>query len=122
MGTRLGPSGYYLAMALIVLPVLMIYIYRTRSSRPLSWPLTFVAAGATGNIIDRIRFGRVVDFIDVDFFDISFLGIELERWWTFNIADAAISCAIVFMLVHLFILRGDFNPAPTPVSTDAPTE
>lgn len=105
MGTRLGPSAYYLIMAVIVLPFLLVYIYRTRSTPVISLPLSFIAGGAAGNLVDRIQFGRVIDFVDVDFFDVNLFGYQLNRWWTFNIADAAISCAIVFLLIHLFVFR-----------------
>ena len=97
LGTALGPSNYYLIISLILLPFIVYYIYRYRNRPGISWPLALIAAGAVGNIIDRIHYGQVVDFIDVDFFDIGFLGIT--RWWTFNIADAAITVAIVYLLV-----------------------
>jgi len=64
-----------------------------------------VAGGAIGNIIDRIRLEYVIDFIDVDIPDISLFGFHLERWWTFNIADAAISCSIVFLIIHLLFFH-----------------
>jgi len=116
MGTKLGPSIYYLIMALIVLPFVLYYIYRNRYTRALSLPLSFIAGGAIGNLIDRIRFGQVVDFIDVDFFDISLGFFELDRWWTFNVADSAISCAIVFLLFHMFFQRKEPRATgPSPV-------
>jgi signal peptidase II len=105
MGTRLGTSTYYVVMAVIVLPVLAIYIYRTRMQPLLSLPLSFVAAGALGNLIDRIYLGKVVDFIDVDFFDIDLWGFQMDRFWIFNIADSAISCAIVFLLVYTLFFQ-----------------
>ena len=103
MGTKLASSTYYLVVALIILPFLLFYIYRYRTAFVLSIPLSFIAGGAIGNLIDRIRLGQVVDFVDVDFFDINFLGYHLDRWWTFNVADAAISCAIAFLFLHMFI-------------------
>jgi len=109
MGTRLGPSVYYLIMALIVLPVVLYYLYRNRRFPAISLPLAFIAGGAVGNLIDRIRFGQVIDFIDVDFFDISLGSFYLERWWTFNIADACISCSIVFLIAHMFIQQRDLD-------------
>ena len=47
--------------------------------------------GAIGNLIDRLAFGYVLDFIDV--------GVGSLRFWTFNIADAGISFGIVILLV-----------------------
>lgn len=57
--------------------------------------LSLVVAGAIGNIIDRIRFGAVVDFINAidDFFP-----------WVFNIADSAVSVGAALLLFDQFIL------------------
>lgn len=101
MGTALGSPMYYLAVALLILPFILYYIYYHRAETPLALALSFIAGGAIGNIIDRIRFGQVVDFIDVDFFDINVFGYQLDRWWTFNVADSAIFCAMIFLLVYL---------------------
>jgi len=126
MGTRLGPSAYYLTMALIVLPFLLVYIYRNRANRVISFPLAFIAGGAIGNLIDRIRLGHVVDFIDVDIPDINLFGFHMERFWIFNIADSAISCAIVFLLIQILFLHKTLDPpkpgaaAPEQTSGEAP--
>lgn len=121
MGTRLGPSAYYLIMALIVLPFLLVYIYRNRANSVISLPLAFIAGGAIGNLIDRIRLGHVVDFIDVDIPDIHLFGFHMERFWIFNIADSAISCAIVFLLIQILFLHKTLDPPkaapPTPEQT-----
>lgn len=101
MGTSFGPSGYYLVTALIILPALLAYIYISRRQASVALPLSFIAGGAIGNVIDRIRLGKVVDFIDVDFFDVNLFGYHLDRWWTFNIADAAITCSILFILIGM---------------------
>ena len=64
--------------------------------------LSFVVAGAIGNVIDRVRFGAVVDFIDVSkvlpFFP-----------WVFNVADSAVTVGAVLLLVDQFILSGEEN-------------
>lgn len=110
LGTAIGPSNYYLIISLILLPFIVYYVYRYRTRPAISWPLALIAAGAVGNIIDRIHYGQVVDFLDVDFFDIGFLGIT--RWWTFNIADAAISVAIVYLLVMTIFFPHHADDAP----------
>jgi lipoprotein signal peptidase len=43
----------------------------------------------------------VIDFLDFDFFDISIGGWSIHRWWAFNIADAAITCAIIFLIIRM---------------------
>ena len=102
MGTNIGSSTYYLVISLILIPVLIYYINHYRAEFRLSWPLALIAGGAAGNIIDRLRLGQVIDFLDVDFFDINLLGFRITRWWTFNVADAAISCGIVILLLVTF--------------------
>jgi len=121
MGTRLGPSGYYLVTALFILPIVFYYIYRNREVPLISIPMALIGGGAIGNLVDRIRLGRVVDFIDVDFFDVSVGNFHLYRWWTFNVADAAISCAIVFLLIHMFMSRQTLDPPKSKTTDDCPT-
>jgi signal peptidase II len=52
--------------------------------------LGLLLGGAIGNFIDRFRLGYVVDFVDA--------GIGSVRWYTFNVADSAISLALVLLL------------------------
>ena len=105
MGTNFGSPVYYLISSLMILIVVLIYGWLNRHDGYILLPLSLVAGGAVGNIIDRIRFDRVVDFIDVDFFDIDLFGFVLNRWWTFNIADAGISVGIVMLFIYVI-----FNP------------
>lgn len=76
--------------SLVVAVILM--VWARKAQRPLlSIGLGLVIGGAIGNAIDRIRFGAVVDFIDVQalgFFP-----------WVFNVADSAISIGVVFLLL-----------------------
>jgi len=99
MGTNFGSPTYYLVSSVLILIFLLYYIFTHRENFRVTVPLALIAGGAIGNIIDRLRFGKVIDFLDVDFFDINLFGFRLERWWTFNFADALISCSIVFLLV-----------------------
>lgn len=70
-------------------------IYHEREPVPQITPLTvgvgLLIGGAIGNLIDRLAYGYVLDFIDI--------GIGTLRFWTFNIADAGISFGIVILLV-----------------------
>jgi len=102
MGTMIGPPWLYLVLTFIALGVIIKY-FSTLGPRDtlIKTALALVFGGAVGNLIDRIQFGRVIDFIDVDIPDISFLNIE--RWYTFNIADAAITVGLVFFAVTAFI-------------------
>lgn len=75
--------------------ILALLIYHERERHPRVTPLTVGAGlligGAIGNLIDRLAFGYVLDFIDI--------GVGSLRFWTFNIADAGISFGIVILLV-----------------------
>ena len=100
MGTDFGSSNYYLISSVLVLGLVLYYAYANLSNGRLFVPLACVAGGAIGNIIDRLRLGMVVDFLDVDFFDVNIFGLHIERWWTFNVADAAITCGIAALIIQ----------------------
>jgi len=92
-----GNSAVVLALAsLVVIALIVFYEWREGST---SWLLTLALAlllgGAVGNLIDRLRLGYVVDFVD--------MGIGDWRFYTFNVADSAISCSLLLLiLIALF--------------------
>lgn len=56
--------------------------------------LALILGGACGNLIDRILFKQVADFIDV--------GIGNFRWWVFNIADAVVVIGMIILFISVF--------------------
>ena len=82
-------------VSLAVIGLIVAYHGRSPRSAYLSVALGLLLGGAIGNVIDRLRLGYVVDFVDI--------GIGGFRWYTFNVADAAISTAIVMLLAAAFI-------------------
>ena len=90
---------------------LIIYLYVVRNQRfTLRLALAFILGGAVGNLIDRmfygifygyapVFYGRVVDFLDVDFFDFSIFGRSYDRWPIFNIADAAVTIGVLILII-----------------------
>lgn len=96
-----GDAAILLALAsLAVIALIVVYQARQglRSHPLLTVALGILLGGAIGNLIDRLRFGRVVDFVDV--------GIGELRFYTFNVADSAISIAILLLLlISLFGTR-----------------
>lgn len=80
-----------------VIGAIVVYHGRSTRSRYLSIALGLLLGGAVGNLVDRLRLGYVVDFVD--------LGVGDLRFYTFNVADAAISTAIV-LLVGLAVFPG----------------
>ncbi len=86
-------QGQALPFALVsVVVVGMIVAYHASAGRNpyLSITLGLLLGGALGNLVDRLRLGYVVDFVDA--------GIGAFRWYTFNVADSAISFAILLLL------------------------
>lgn len=100
-GMRLGGPNYYLISSLIVFAILIFYVIKNRHITFISIPLALVSGGAAGNIIDRFRYGEVVDFIDCEFIDISIGSYNLDRWPIFNIADMAVSCGIIITIIFM---------------------
>ena len=68
--------------------------------------LGMVLGGALGNIVDRARFGYVVDFLDLHFG-------EFRPFYVFNVADAAISIGVVILLLRAFFVRDKKVPEGT---------
>jgi len=77
-------------VSLFVIGLIVVYHRQVGSSVYLSIALGLLLGGALGNVTDRLRLGYVVDFVDI--------GIGGFRWYTFNVADAAISVAIVMLI------------------------
>lgn len=98
LGTNFGSPIMYLIIGLLIFAGLVYYLWSARYIRSFSLTLGLIAGGAIGNLTDRVRLGKVVDWIDVDIPDIPWFGGELQRFWTFNIADSAITVALVFFL------------------------
>lgn len=78
-------------VSLVVVGLIVLYHGRTTPNRYVSITLGLLLGGALGNLIDRLRLGYVVDFVDAGLGDL--------RWYTFNVADTAISVSIVLLLV-----------------------
>ena len=62
------------------------------------WLIAAIYAGGVGNMIDRFRFGFVVDMIQTDFMDFP----------VFNVADSFITCGCILLMVHLFLFNKEF--------------
>lgn len=69
-----------------------------------------ILGGAVGNLIDRLRYGEVIDFLDVY--------IDSYHWPAFNVADSAITVGVLFLIVH-FAFEKKERPPATPVTTSS---
>ncbi|HUU45983.1 MAG TPA: signal peptidase II [Acidobacteriota bacterium] len=112
-GLRWGHDAVYYGAALVVIAWIIWQLMRHGHTRRLSvWALALILGGAVGNLIDRVAFSEVTDFIDVEFFDlyvpafdfgiIRHPGYLLDRWPAFNIADSAVTTGLVALLVTLW--------------------
>lgn len=82
----------FVAVALIVLAAVVALHGQIRSSGPaVTVAVGLIAGGTLGNLVDRLRFGYVVDFIDL-------------RWWpVFNVADSAICIGVGILMWKMFL-------------------
>ena len=83
---------FFITLSSGVSVALIVWLWRLdKADRWLALALSLVLAGAVGNLIDRVRFGHVVDFVD--------MGIGDTRWYAWNISDAAVFIGIVVLFV-----------------------
>lgn len=76
------------------------------SQRLVRTGLSFILGGAVGNLIDRVRNGYVLDFVDVYW--------RQYHFWAFNVADAAITIGVALIILDLLVTRGPARIEGTP--------
>jgi lipoprotein signal peptidase len=96
--TGFGDWSYLLlaAVALGVVAALVVWLRRAES-RLVAVALGAIVGGAVSNVIDRLRFGAVVDFIHAH--------IGGWSWYVFNLADAAIVCGVAALVIDSLLPR-----------------
>jgi signal peptidase II len=126
-GIDVGGKLFFSLFSLIASVAIIAYLYRVRSA-PIGFRLSLalILGGAVGNLIDRVFYGvifgygslfggRVVDFVDVDFFNINLFGYHLSRFWVFNVADASVTIGVIMLLLfHRVVVSDDHAEIPTP--------
>ena len=86
---------FFAALALVISGVIAVWLARLKHDETLlAVALSLVLGGAIGNLIDRLVYGYVIDFLDVYY--------QTWHWPAFNIADSAISLGVILMLVESF--------------------
>jgi signal peptidase II len=87
-------SIFFVAVTVLAIILVVHYIWKSRAEEPfLTFALSLVLSGAVGNLIDRVRLGEVIDFLDVY--------IGSYHWPAFNVADSAISVGAVILFIEL---------------------
>lgn len=91
----------FIVLPLAVLGFLFWYYLKSSEFSPVQrWAVAGIIGGGIGNLIDRIfRPEGVVDFISVKFYGL----LGMERWPTFNIADASVVVCCILLLLTMFI-------------------
>jgi signal peptidase II len=93
--TRSGFSFYFLiATTIVAIGVILFFFYWIKRDQTwLTVGLSLILGGAMGNLVDRVRFGYVVDFLD--FF------LKGYHWPAFNIADSAVSAGTFWLFISI---------------------
>ncbi len=96
----------FTSLALLVTSVLIVWLFRLAAGEKLTGAaLGLIIGGAVGNLVDRLLNGYVVDFIDVFY--------KNWHWPAFNLADSAITCGVILLLID-----GFFGSKPGQPSAD----
>jgi len=86
---------FFITISILAAVGILWYLRRLRNDQTLQvFSLSLIFAGAVGNLIDRIRLGEVIDFIDVHWYR--------YHWPAFNIADSAITVGVVLLLFDMW--------------------
>ena len=87
---------FFIGVSIVAMLGILWYIRRIRSDQKLALAaLSLIFSGAFGNLIDRIRLGEVIDFLDVFW--------RHYHWPAFNIADSAITVGVTLLFIDMWL-------------------
>jgi signal peptidase II len=85
----------FIAIAVVAGVAILWTLHRLKDEQKLfGFGLALIFSGAIGNLIDRVRFGEVIDFLDVHWYQ--------HHWPAFNVADSAISVGVALLLLDMW--------------------
>ncbi|MFC1655078.1 signal peptidase II [Myxococcota bacterium] len=91
---------FFIIVSLLAIGLIIWFFRRIELHKKLlPLAVSLVLGGALGNLVDRVRMGKVVDFIDW----FITIGGDEKHWPTFNVADAAITVGVVLLILEMFI-------------------
>lgn len=93
-------TAFFVTVSIIALAVIAALI-RKSADRLTLVAFALISGGAVGNLIDRVRFGEVVDFIDWYY--------RSWHWPTFNIADSAITVGVGLLVIDMLLVRKEVH-------------
>ena len=106
-GIRVGGPAFFTVFATLASLVVLIYLFRLRGDRSgARFALALIFGGAVGNLIDRLLYGQVVDFIEV--------GVKNFRWPVFNVADSAVTVGMILLIVLVLTERQEEREVAEP--------
>jgi len=86
---------FFITVSIVAMLGILWYVRRIRNDQHLAiFSLSLIFAGALGNLIDRIRLGEVIDFLDVYW--------QRYHWPAFNVADSAITVGVTLLLIDMW--------------------
>ena len=89
---------FFIGITVLAIALIIFYLVKSKpKSILIVLSLTLIFAGAVGNLTDRIRFGAVVDFLDVY--------VGTWHWPAFNVADSAISIGAILIIWEMIVTR-----------------
>tara|TARA_B100000945_G_scaffold159160_1_gene127790 strand:+ start:58 stop:534 length:477 start_codon:yes stop_codon:yes gene_type:complete len=93
-----GGKHILLVMTILLTGFIIGFLWKEREGHPLvKYGLALILSGAIGNLIDRLLYGKVVDFLDLMIGDF--------RWYIFNVADSSVTIGMVLFIVHSIIFE-----------------
>ena len=93
---------FFITVSIVAMLGIIWYLRQIRADQKLAiFSLSLIFSGALGNLIDRIRLGEVIDFLDVFW--------QRHHWPAFNVADSAITIGVTLLFIEMW--REDRNKA-----------
>ena len=93
-----GGKHILLVMTILLTGFIVGFLWKEKDGHPLvKYGLALILSGAIGNLIDRLFYGKVVDFLDVM--------IGNFHWYIFNVADSAVTVGMVLFIIHSFLIE-----------------
>ena len=91
-----GGKHILLVMTILLTGFIIGFLWKEREGHPLvKYGLALILSGAIGNLIDRLLYGKVVDFLDLMIGDF--------HWYIFNVADSSVTIGMVLFIIHSII-------------------
>ena len=88
-----GGKHVLLIMTILLTGFIVGFLWKEKNGHPLiKYGLALILGGAIGNLIDRLLYGKVVDFLD--------LMIANFHWYIFNIADSSVTIGMILFIIH----------------------